>query len=66
MFEEVFVVAFFIVRSRVRASRFAPQESRVCESFGNIEHVTQFEGIDEIGIEDARVVVYADIFIAFF
>ena len=38
----------------------------MCESFGDVEHVTQFKGIDEIGIEDARVVVYADIFIPFF
>ena len=38
----------------------------MCESFGDVEHITQFEGVDEFGIEDARVVVYADIFVAFF
>ena len=38
----------------------------MCEPFGHVEHVTQLEGIDEFGIENARVVVYGDIFIAFF
>lgn len=67
MFEEVHIITFgaAFIKTLVRATGFFTRQRRVRHTFSDIQAMTQLDGVQQVGVEDAGIVSDANAFETF-